>query len=138
MSKIRLTPKQEKFCQLYMTEENGTRAYFKAYNCTLRSAEVGAHENLRKPKIKARINELRAAVTAKTLVSVESVVNDIVDTHRRAKEEDEYNAELKASDMLMRHVGGYERDNEQQRQAGTITDVIALMDSYEKQQKEKK
>jgi phage terminase small subunit len=66
--KRELTPKQELFCKLYATEReyfgNGTQAYIKAYGLTIRnnsdyaSARAMASENLTKPNILKRINEL--------------------------------------------------------------------------------
>jgi phage terminase small subunit len=66
--KRELTPKQELFCKLYATEReffgNGTQAYIEAYNINIKekgayvSARASAYENLTKPHILERINEL--------------------------------------------------------------------------------
>jgi len=66
---IKLTLKQERFCQLYAGLDreffgNGTRAYIEAYNIDITQkgqylvARAGAYENLTKPHITARIREL--------------------------------------------------------------------------------
>lgn len=64
----KLTLKQERFCQLYATSAeffgNGARSYAEAYNKPMRNiheykvCQNGASENLSKPFIAARINEL--------------------------------------------------------------------------------
>lgn len=57
----KLTGKQEAFCLLYVGEAdfNGTKAARMAsYNGSDNVLAVTAHQNLRKPKIKARIDEL--------------------------------------------------------------------------------
>jgi len=63
-----LTPKQELFCQVYATEReffgNGVQSYIFAYGIDLSkkgaygTASVSARDNLLKPNILARINEL--------------------------------------------------------------------------------
>lgn len=67
MATTKLNPRQELFCQYYVSEEffgNGTQSYIKAYkvDITVRGAyamaRAGASENLTKPNICARINEL--------------------------------------------------------------------------------
>lgn len=64
----KLTAKQELFCQLYATDAkffgNATQAYIKAYNVDLSglgayaAARASASENLTKPNISKRINQL--------------------------------------------------------------------------------
>lgn len=64
----KLTVKQELFCQLYATDAkffgNGVQAYIKAYKVDLavpgayQVAAQGANENLKKPYISNRINQL--------------------------------------------------------------------------------
>lgn len=66
-TKTKLTLKQELFCKLYISQEifgNGTQAYIEAYNIDITEkgayavARAGASENLTKPNIIDRINEL--------------------------------------------------------------------------------
>lgn len=110
----KLTPKQEKFCQEYMVDLNATQAAIRA-GYSKKTANVIASQNLSKLNIQDRLVELKGKIQEKTDLTVESVIEDIKDTHRRAKlAEDEKPTELKASDMLMRHLGGYEKDNERQ------------------------
>lgn len=66
--KEKLTIKQERFCQLYASDAeffgNGVQSYIEAYNVDLtvkgayNVAKAAAFENLTKPYILARINEL--------------------------------------------------------------------------------
>jgi len=66
--KIKLSSKQELFCRLYATEReffcNGTQSYIEAYEIDLtkkgayQSARASAYENLTKPHILKRIDEL--------------------------------------------------------------------------------
>jgi phage terminase small subunit len=123
----KLTPKQERFCLAYMVSGNATQAYKSIYKCALKAAESGSCRTLRIGKIAAFIQNMKDKSAKKAEVSIQSVVDDIVDTHRRAKDKGgEYTAELKASDMLMKHVGGYEKDNEQQNT--DLTGLLAALD----------
>lgn len=122
-AKRKLTAKQEQFCQEFMIDLNATQATIRAKYPEKSARTVGC-ENLAKPNIQARITELREEVAKNTGVTIKSVINGIVDTRTRAMDEgDEFMAELKASDMLMRHVGGYEKDNE----IGITDDLSDLM-----------
>ncbi len=65
--KTGLTQQQEKFCQTYCSPDeffgNGTQSYMEAYNKkmtkhNLSIAKSGAYENLKKPHILRRIDEL--------------------------------------------------------------------------------
>lgn len=64
----KLTPQQELFCQLYASDKeffgNGVQSYIEAYNVDTskpgwyNTARSGAHENLTKPYILERIEEI--------------------------------------------------------------------------------
>jgi len=121
MSKRYLKPKdytkplknvrQERFCQEYLISCDKTKAAKKAGYKKPRQQGSRMTGQL---DVESRLDFLRSKIAEKCQITTEKVVSNIIDTHRRAKEAgDEYNAELKASDMLMRHTGGYEKDNAQ-------------------------
>lgn len=57
---MKLTPNQEKFCQLYQKRGNATRCYLDAgYKCSEKVAEGSASRLLGNAKISARIEQLR-------------------------------------------------------------------------------
>lgn len=59
-----LTLRQEKFCLEYVVRMNGTEAARQAgYSGNDNVLAVTAHDNLRNPKIRARVNELLASYT---------------------------------------------------------------------------
>jgi len=121
----KLTAKMERFCQEYMIDLNATQAYIRVYGCSLKAAEAGSSRTLRIGKVAKRVEELKNEVQESTKVTVQSVIEMIQDTHRRAKKDGkELTAELKAADMLAKHVGAYEKDNEQQ--GLSITDIMAI------------
>ena len=72
-----LTPKQEKFAQLYVQLGNASDAYRQAYNVRTRSMATinrTAHGIANKPNVAARIAVLRAGAAARNEVSVDYVV----------------------------------------------------------------
>lgn len=103
----------EAFCQFSYKGINATQAAIKAKYSKKTAYSIGPRL-LKKVELASRIGFLKAEIAKSIKISVETVVKDIIDTRRRAKlDGDEYKVELKASDMLMRHLGGYEKDNEQ-------------------------
>jgi len=68
-----LKDKQEKFCNEYLIDLNATQAAIRA-GYSENSAAVIGFENLRKPNIKARLQELRQAIAAKVEITPEMVV----------------------------------------------------------------
>lgn len=110
----KLTPKQERFSQEYVLTGNGAASYKEVYKCSEKAAESGASRTLRIDKVAKYVQKLKEKTCKKAEVSIASVIGMITDTHRRAKEDgSELNVELKAADMLAKHVGAYEKDNEQ-------------------------
>lgn len=69
-SRTRLTAKQEAFCVNYFIMRNATQAAIKA-GYSLRTAQQIGAENLLKPLIIARRNELEAAVAKEAIANVE-------------------------------------------------------------------
>ncbi len=68
ITKNKLTAQQEEFCKCFVSKDeffgNGVQSYIKAYGIDVNKkgqydvAKVGAHENLTKPNILERIDEL--------------------------------------------------------------------------------
>lgn len=72
-----LTPKQEMFCQEYIIDFNGTRAAIAA-GYSEKTADVIAVENLGKPKIKLRLEELTNSRAEKLEITQEQVLRDLM------------------------------------------------------------
>lgn len=84
----RLTPKQERFCEIYVEKGNASAAYRKAYNATgMKPATVNraAFELLENPKIGARVAELQAAAQKRHEVSVDSLLRELEEARGVAK-----------------------------------------------------
>lgn len=71
-----LTPKQERFCQEYLVDLNGTQAAIRAGYSPKTANEIAA-ENLAKPSIVARVAELQAERATRTQVTADRVVREL-------------------------------------------------------------
>ena len=72
------TPKQERFCQEYVVDLNGTRAYRVAYTkSSAKSAESAASRMLRNVKVNARISELQKYLQEATKIDAHRVLDEI-------------------------------------------------------------
>lgn len=74
-----LTPKQELFCPEYIKTRNGTRAAIAA-GYPMKTARQMAAENLTKPYIRARINELLREVIDKIKVDAQFILREILNS----------------------------------------------------------
>ena len=76
-----LTPKQEKFCQLYIELGNASEAYRQSYDCSKMTSEVinvKASELLNKNgKIVVRVEELRQEHRQRHNITVDKIIADL-------------------------------------------------------------
>ncbi|HDR0968098.1 TPA: terminase small subunit [Pasteurella multocida] len=78
-----LTPKQEKFCQLYIELGNASEAYRQAYDCSKMSNEAVNVEaikllnNPKNPKITLRVEELKKLHQERHNLTVDKVIRDL-------------------------------------------------------------
>jgi phage terminase small subunit len=75
-----LTPKEEAFCLKYVELNDGSAAYRASYNVKRSSNETIARHvkrALKKPHIKARIEELRAKVLKRHEITVDRVLREL-------------------------------------------------------------
>lgn len=122
MKENNLTIKQERFCNEVVKTGNLSEAYRIAYNAenmTSKSINEKASELNSRVKIKSRIKELQEEVIIDTKISVKWVVDKLVEVVE-ADDKDR----VQALDKLMKHLGGYEKDNTQSK--ATVTNLINL------------
>lgn len=73
-----LTPKQEKFCQLYIELGNASEAYRQAYNCSKMTEKTVNEEAIRllnNPKITPRIEELKNTHQQRHNISIDKLLD---------------------------------------------------------------
>lgn len=108
----KLTPKQEKYCQEYIKTGSKSEAYRLAYNAENMKPEsinVKAVQTYNQDKIRLRIEKLQEETEKRNDITVDWVVQRL----KTVAEENDKDR-VPALDKLMKHLGGYERDNNQQ------------------------
>lgn len=129
---IGLTDKQERFCQEYLIDLNGTQAAIRS-GYSEDTAKVIASENLTKPYIKERIKTLQEQIALRLEISQDWVLKrfkDISDRCMTAEpvmikdgdgnwiESGEYqfnsSGANKATESIAKHLGFFEKDNKKE------------------------
>lgn len=75
-----LTPKQEKFCQVYIETSNASEAYRQAYNCEnmqIDTIHTAACKVLGNYKVALRIKELQEEHKQRHMVTVDSLTKEL-------------------------------------------------------------
>lgn len=148
-----LNEKQKQFCEEYIIDFNGTQAAIRA-GYSKKTAYSMANENLKKPEVQTYVKELINNRNKRVKITQDEVVRDIIEVKNRCMQKvpvtkfdksmkiniqvtDELGRDVwqfdaqganKALDMLMKHTGGYQKDNQQQQ---TITNNISGFASLE-------
>lgn len=80
MSKIKLTPKQERFCNTYVEIGNASAAYREAYSCDgMKDKTINekASKLLKKDKISTRVKELQEELKQKSDISKDRILDEL-------------------------------------------------------------
>ncbi len=107
MKQRNLTPKQEKFCHAYLATSNATTAYKEAYstkNMKLKTITERASRLLREYNVSTMLVQLRDKASDKVEIKLENILRMVLDTAENGEQE---NNRLKATDMLLKHLGAY-------------------------------
>jgi phage terminase small subunit len=86
---MKLTIKQEKFCNLYIELGNASEAYRQSYNCEKmkpESVNIKAFELLNNGKITLRIEELRSELAERHDITKDTLINELEEARQIAKE----------------------------------------------------
>jgi len=124
-----LTQKQEIFALALFEGLSQRQAYYRAYPASKKwkdnSVDQSASLLASSPKIIQRLAELREKAEKKSILKLETVIQELQKIALMDDEELEqyYKApdKLKALDMLMKHLGGYEKDNSTKITAQIVT-----------------
>jgi phage terminase small subunit len=110
-----LTPKQENFCLAYLETGNASEAYRRAYDAdgmTPESVNRKAKEVVDNVKIAARLEELRAPVREKALLTLESHLKRLDDLSRKAEEAEQFAPAITAETNRGKAAGLYTEKTE--------------------------
>lgn len=86
-----LTPKQEKFCQLYIELGNASEAYRQAYDCSKMNNEsinTKAKELLKNGPITVRLDELKSSHQQRHNITVDNLLGKLERIYNEAMERD--------------------------------------------------
>lgn len=135
-----LNEKQKMFCNEYIIDFNGTQAAIRV-GYSKKTANRIASENLSKLDIQEYIKELIDNRNKRTQITQDEVVADIIKVKNRCMQNEaildkdgnetgvykfDSTGANKALDMLMKHTGGYELDNQQSNGVN-----ITFVENYE-------
>ena len=103
---MRTTPKQKGFIMAYVENGgNGTRAALQVYGTEdENTAAAIAYENLRKPQIQQAIGELMENMELSSQDALQTIKEALEASNDKGPN---WNARLKAADMLLKVTGGY-------------------------------
>ena len=99
-----LTPKQQRFVEEYLIDLNATQAAIRAGYSEKTAKEIGS-ENLTKPNIAKAIAEAQEKLSNKTQVTVEMVVQGLLNEAKDLSEGSTQSARVSAWAHLGKHLG---------------------------------
>lgn len=109
-----LTAKQQAFVNEYLVDKNATQAAIRAGYSAKTAASIG-EENLRKPEIRAAVDEALAKIAEKTETEAEWIRRRLKEEATDFTEFASHSARIRALELLGRINGVFELDNEQQK-----------------------
>ena len=99
-----LTPKQQRFVEEYLIDLNATQSAIRAGYSEKTAKEIGS-ENLTKPNIAKAIAEAQEKLSNKTQVTVEMVVQGLLNEAKDLSEGSTQSARVSAWAHLGKHLG---------------------------------
>lgn len=99
----KLTPKQEMFCKEYLIDLNATQAAIRAGYSEKTASETG-YENLRKPQLAERIQELMDKRSKSTEISAEWVLRGIKDLTDKLTHSEDPSKAYKGYELAGKHL----------------------------------
>lgn len=107
---VNLSVKRERFVQAYVGGMNATQAYIKAGY-----SESGAAPNavrlIRNDNVKLRIKELQDDLRGQTMISLQTIVEELINDRTTARRLSNINASIKANVELAKLHGLYDQNN---------------------------
>lgn len=128
-----LTEKQERFCLAYIETGNASESYRRAYSCERSKQETinrTAKELIDRPKIAARIAEVRAPAVKNAQVSLEQHLNDLKRLRDLAEASEKYGPAI-AAEIARGKASGLYVDNVNLNVTDALAERLARAKSRE-------
>jgi phage terminase small subunit len=134
-----LTPKQENFCLAYLETGNASESYRRAYdaeNMKPESINVNASKLLSDAKVALRIEELRAPIREKAMLTLESHLARLDELSRKAEEAEQFGPAITAETNRGKAAGLYTDKMELTgANGGAVTMTLLDAEAYKKARK---
>ena len=104
----KLKPKEERFCQEYVVDYNGTKAAIRS-GYKESDAANRATRLLKKADVSARIHELEKELAQRLSLSQDFVVLQLMQRYEQCKEQNDNKNALKALELMGKHLGMFEK-----------------------------
>ncbi len=101
-----LTAKQDTFCRQYLVDLNATAAARRA-GYSARNADKIGSELLGKTGVAARISELQAEAAKRNEITLDDVIQMLVEDRRDAKAAGQHGPAVRAAELLGKHLGAF-------------------------------
>lgn len=119
-----LTAKQEAFCLAYLETGNASEAYRRVYNASNMKPETAnnkAYALLKRGDIGARLEQLRAPIREKVMITYEGHLARLEELSRKAEEAEQYSAAITAETNRGKVAGLYTDKIDHSSSDGTMT-----------------
>lgn len=103
-----IKPKEERFCQEYVIDYNGTKAAIRA-GYKQSDAANRATRLLKKAEVSARIHELEKELAERLAISQDFVMIQLMQRYEECREQKDNKNALKALELMGKHLGMFEK-----------------------------
>jgi phage terminase small subunit len=103
MNQLKLSSKQEEFCQQFLVDLNATKSAVRS-GYTETTAKANCGRMLADPKVKARIDELKAERIKRVQIEADDVIERLVRIANKSEEEGDWHATIRATELLGKHL----------------------------------
>lgn len=119
-----LKPKEERFCQEYVIDYNGTQAAIRAkYKPS--DAANRASRLLKKAEVSARIHELEKEMAQRLAISQDFVMIQLMQRYEECRKQRDNKNALKALELMGKHLGMFEKQKAGDgRESDRLEDVL--------------
>ena len=128
-----ITPKQQKFCNEYLTDLNATQAYKRVYKTSENVASASSARMLANVRIKAYLAIKQNKLAKKTLITQEEIINDLKELKNRCMQKEQvmvFNAKTKrmepTGEWKFEHTGANKSLELLAKHLGMLTEKIEL------------
>ena len=109
-SAVKLTPKQEAFCNEFIKDLNITQAAMRA-GYSPKHARNNAYTLTQDPAIVQRIAELKSEQTKRTKIEADDILRRLVRIAEKTEQEGDYNAAIRSLELLGKHQAMWTEKN---------------------------